>query len=446
MVGKELIACLHEWGIDKVFCVTVDNASSNDVALKRLKSSLQENNHGLVLNGEMFHMRCCAHILNLVVCDGLKEINHAISSIRNAVRYPMSSTERLKRFKESCKEANIESRDLLCLDVSTQWDSTYLMLERVLKFKKAFEILDGDANYTKYFEEERVNGKGIEGPPVHDDWEKARVFVKFLKAFYIVTMKINGSQYVTSNLFFKEICEVQGNLRELGRDQNTLLGSMAISMNMKFDKYWGNIEKMNMLLYIATILDPRYKIKLLKLGFIYLYDEETSEKMLKHVEDTLNKLYNYYKEKNTAPNLDQPQPQEAIGVGSSSLSSQPCLDFHSFLAQKLNQDDSIETNDLEDYLTDRREKFVDESFDILLWWKANANRYKIVSQMAKDVLAIQFSTAASEFAFSTGGRILDRFRSSVSPKMVQALICTKNWLNINKEPLFFTNIWMRWRH
>ena len=104
-------------------------------------------------------MRCCAHILNLVVCDGLKEISHAISCIQNAVRYLRSSTALLKRFKVSCKEANIESRALLCLDVSTRWNSTFLMLEAALKFKKAFEILDGDANYTKYFEEERVNEK-----------------------------------------------------------------------------------------------------------------------------------------------------------------------------------------------------------------------------------------------------------------------------------------------
>ena len=107
--------------------------------------------------------------------------------------------------------------------------------------------------------------------------------MKFLRTFYKVTTRISGSLYVTSNLFFKEICIVQGNLKELGKDPSTLLGAMAVSMQQKFDKYWGNLEKMNVLLYIATILDPRCKMEAIKHGFGFLYDDETSAKMLKHV-------------------------------------------------------------------------------------------------------------------------------------------------------------------
>ena len=126
--------------------------------------------------------------------------------------------------------------------------------------------------------------------------------------------------------------------------------------------------------------------------------------------------------------------------GPSAASSQPSLDdpddfFSTYFTQKLDQDDAMESNELDDYLNDHREKFLDDFFDILVWWRINGNRYKIVSQMAKDVLAIQVSTVASESAFSTGGRILDPFRSSLSPKMVQALICAKNWLSSKKEPL-----------
>jgi hypothetical protein len=51
-----------------------------------------------------------------------------------------------------------------------------------------------------------------------------------------------------------------------------------------------------------------------------------------------------------------------------------------------------------------------------------------LSTLARDVLAIPISTVASESAFSTSGRILDDFRSSLTPFMVQALVCTQDWL------------------
>lgn len=43
-------------------------------------------------------------------------------------------------------------------------------------------------------------------------------------------------------------------------------------------------------------------------------------------------------------------------------------------------------------------------------------------------MAIHVSTVASESTFSIGGRILDQFRSSLTPKLVESLICTQDWL------------------
>uniref|UniRef100_A0A803L357 HAT C-terminal dimerisation domain-containing protein n=1 Tax=Chenopodium quinoa TaxID=63459 RepID=A0A803L357_CHEQI len=93
-------------------------------------------------------------------------------------------------------------------------------------------------------------------------------------------------------------------------------------------------------------------------------------------------------------------------------------------------------SDLDKYLNDEREpNTIGKSFDALYWWKNRGERYPIVALMAKDVLAIPLSTVASESAFSTGGRVLDPFRSSLSSNMVEALICAQHWLRNTRGPL-----------
>ncbi|RZB57227.1 Zinc finger BED domain-containing protein RICESLEEPER 2 [Glycine soja] len=125
----------------RVFTITVDNASSNDVAISYLKNRMENwNTHPL--KGEHMHVRCCAHILNLVVNDGLKEYHPSISSrIRNAVRYVRASPSRMERFKICISEARILDKSTMQLDVPTRWNSTYIMLESALKFQKAFKRL-----------------------------------------------------------------------------------------------------------------------------------------------------------------------------------------------------------------------------------------------------------------------------------------------------------------
>jgi hypothetical protein len=93
------------------------------------------------------------------------------------------------------------------------------------------------------------------------------------------------------------------------------------------------------------------------------------------------------------------------------------------------ESDSSNTSksELDKYLsedTEDREK----KLDILVWWKDNANRLPILAQLARNVLAMPISTVASESAFSTSGRILDDFHTSLTPFMVEALVCAQDWL------------------
>ena len=78
---------------------------------------------------------------------------------------------------------------------------------------------------------------------------------------------------------------------------------------------------------------------------------------------------------------------------------------------------------------------MDPNFDILKWWKVNQCRYTVLAKMARDILAIPVSTVASESAFSTGGRVLDCFRTALTPRMVEALVCAQDWLRASHSSI-----------
>ncbi|KAI9177721.1 hypothetical protein LWI28_018450 [Acer negundo] len=54
--------------------------------------------------------------------------------------------------------------------------------------------------------------------------------------------------------------------------------------------------------------------------------------------------------------------------------------------------------------------------------------YPDLSVMACDILSIPVSTVASESAFSISGRVFNRFRSLLKPDMVEAIVCTRDWM------------------
>ena len=66
---------LEDWGLaSKLYTITVDNAGSNSTACTALVSEFKRHGHFLFSSGEFLHVRCIAHILNLVVWDELKVV------------------------------------------------------------------------------------------------------------------------------------------------------------------------------------------------------------------------------------------------------------------------------------------------------------------------------------------------------------------------------------
>ncbi|KAK3175492.1 hypothetical protein Dsin_032587 [Dipteronia sinensis] len=219
-IGKCIENVLIEWGIDKVFTITVDNATANTTAISYVIKKLNSwQDDGAVLGGKYLH--------------------DSIVAIRNAVKFVKSSPRRLDRFKNAVAHEKIGTKGLVVLDVPTRWNSTYLMLESAVKLRKTFELLgEEDIHYVNYFRDDENEQKRI-GPPNCDDWDNAKVFINFLATFYDITLDFSASLRVTSNIYFKSWCTIRNQLNSLTTERDPLVSKIAVSMQQKFDKYWG---------------------------------------------------------------------------------------------------------------------------------------------------------------------------------------------------------------
>ena len=87
-------------------------------------------------------------------------MNSSVCAVRNAVRYVRSSPARLLRFKQCVKNVNKEEKALVYLDVPTQQNSTYLMIEYALRFVDSFKLMEDDNGYfLLWFMKKEANGE-----------------------------------------------------------------------------------------------------------------------------------------------------------------------------------------------------------------------------------------------------------------------------------------------
>jgi hypothetical protein len=292
-IARELEQCLEEWGIRGILTISLDNASANDTAVDCFKKRTMANND-VICRNEFIHVRCCAHFINLIVHEGLKDVDDSIVRIRNMVKYIKGSPQILAIFKSCAKRKTSGYHASLTLDVPTRWNSTYMMLDVVEKYEMAFELLlDEDLNFANYLCEDGGGRRGL-GPPLEDDWKNIRNFSKFLQVFYEVTVEISGSLCSTSNIYFRILQKVYNCLMEYCDSDYYLLSSIAIKMKMKYDKYLGDFEKINPLLFVAFVLDPCYKMIILEFWFMSNVGKEKSENITTKLKNALEQLYNHY--------------------------------------------------------------------------------------------------------------------------------------------------------
>ncbi|WVZ76718.1 hypothetical protein U9M48_024670 [Paspalum notatum var. saurae] len=178
---------------------------------------------------------------------------------------------------------------------------------------------------------------------------------------------------------------------------------MAEAMQKKYDKYW---KKTNIALAVACFLDPRYKKNLVEYFMLKIYKERAPAEVSRFM-DVVMQLFQAYL-KSALESTQSVAPPEPIAANTLGVNS----DIKEFLYKDEDGANHDELSELDVYMKEKNFRWVDPSgkgaqFDVLSWWKSNQVKYPVLS---------------------SSGRIVSKFRSSLDPEAVEALVCTKDWL------------------
>ncbi|CAF2157939.1 unnamed protein product, partial [Brassica rapa subsp. narinosa] len=201
------------------------------------------------------------------------------------------------------------------------------------------------------------------------------------------------------------------------------------------------------MLILATVFDPRKKMQFAKLFFEKLYEKESLESnaMLESVGDLLRSMFKEYNtrlrgstgeasQSNHASSSQPPPESQDQGPDRMELVVEDFgyerMDYvYKEMVAEKGEDSRDELEVYSKEAVETPKLLLGVEFDILAWWKVHKMKYHVLAEMARDLLAMQVSSVASESAFSTSGRILEPYRSCLTHYMIEVLMCTEQWMH-----------------
>ena len=117
---------------------------------------------------EYWNVGCLAHIVQLCVIQAIKELKPHLSKLRGFISQVKNVAYRRTEFRRTLRYTESQFSDLPCSDTPTRWGSTFVMCDRCLKMRSAFDILSGNPTM----------GLGVYALS-HEEWETISNFVFF---------------------------------------------------------------------------------------------------------------------------------------------------------------------------------------------------------------------------------------------------------------------------
>lgn len=373
-----LFDVIQDWDLGKdIRAITTDNAADMCKGVSTLCSNLNSMFPSAHRDLSSFHVRCIAHIVNLGVQDCMAPVHGQITKIRAILSSLRCSVKRRDVFEEVCLELG-QRVSLPCLDCETRWSSTFEMIKKSFNIRR---VINATASRIEELSSSLVT---------EAEWKTAEKVMSFLEAAASITEQQSGRHYITLSVSVMLFKKLKSKCQEKVDDGDAVLSEVAKKMLAKLTNYMAHIE--NPLSTLARILDPRFRN-----NFICDCDQ-------------LRAL---------VPLPADLRPSTA-GHGTE-------VKRRSFLEEFMDEDSMSGPADDEISVFMRSTMNADRSIDVLSWWMQNQKRYPTLAKTARDVLAVQASSVASESCFSDAGNLITDRRTSLSDESIRNCILLRSW-------------------
>lgn len=409
--------------VNKLFCVTTDNASNNDTMVEELSDALWQ--RGVNWDATTHHIRCLAHIINLVVqalvqslnVDAKSPFKCTLDKIRELAKATRLGSKKPASFRRSCQETDLNPLRIP-LDVAVRWNSTYHMLEKAVYLRPALEAFC------------RLHSDTLKAYTLtENEWNIAESVFMLLTPFQRCTTRFENRNRTTEvdYVFFAYdtmFDHLEGVKSILTASTSTWAPGLRTAVDSAIKKLRFYHDKTTSLSHIyadAMILNPR-----VKLSYFNNLDEEWGGKdAATYLSETRDRYQNDY-------------VLESGALITSQTLSESDLETSQSQGQKRSAGSAFVDDDGDDeyeaHLTKRAKELCgsESEFDVyvsnpngnsklrdsLSYWRDNPSKFPTLRRMAKDVLAVPPSGSAVEREFSVSGRIATWQRNRLSAQRI----------------------------
>ncbi|XP_050057178.1 E3 SUMO-protein ligase ZBED1-like [Aphis gossypii] len=358
------------------------------------------------------HIPCTAHKLNLVVRNALSLTDNDVNVDGNIENNDDGSSDsRLKEILKKCrnivgffKRSEVGNRKLvekqqqmglqnilkLKQDVCTRWNSTLVMMERLVQLKESITIVIMTLK---------------EAPPnlSPDEWDVVEDCIPLLKPFHSITVELSAEEYPTISKVIPLIRGLQ--IALTNKDPSTIIGILLKSnLHENIRSRFQGIEKQSLVPHFgrATLLDPRCK----KVAF--KNEQNASDAEASITAEVASLL-----------NTPIPEPEVVHPVQTETE------DLWGFLTTKVNDMQSQSTTTscamvlVKQYLG---MPYQDLSCKLAEYWEKHKTLLYPLNEVALKYASIPATSVPSERIFSKTGQIMSARRNRLLPENLDTLV------------------------